>query len=398
VAHHDDVEGLSGSQSQRKSCLCDGVYIRGSVEGVSVNFTMDTGASKTVISTKVFDRIETNRRPRLVKSACLRGAGGMPIREKGKAEFTLRLGTLEIFREAVVADVEDDVLLGYDILGGSEKEAADILLSKGKVILDSVEIPCFQIGRKGRTRKVVVADDVKVSGLVGSSVDVYASGVGLTQDAEIGVAERIERLVSVRPTSDTESEEASTESIRRTNVCKSEQNIKSPTLGKATECRDQDRSRVQIERSAKADNEPQRQASARRLLKYRDTFWKDKRSRGRNYSNEPYAEPVFQGTPLDNTWKLELKRGVPAQRPHPEVRAETWVPAQQHGYLEEVDQSVIGDSEIVLLRREEFYRGHCSWIGRTKPLSIGQTPIMVQLNREESGGGHCFLEREYLNP
>ena len=122
---------------------------------------MDTGASKTVISTKVFDRIETNRKPRLVKSACLRGAGGMPIKEKGKAEFTLRLGTLEIFREAVVADVEDEVLLGYDILGGSDKEAADIFLSKGKVVLDSVDIPCFQIGRKGRMRKVVVADEVK---------------------------------------------------------------------------------------------------------------------------------------------------------------------------------------------------------------------------------------------
>ena len=295
------------------------------MEGTLVDFTMDTGASKTVISTKVFDRIETNKRPQLVKSACLRGAGGMPIKEKGKAELMLRLGSLEIIREAVVADIEDEVLLGYDILGGSDKEAADILLSKNKIVLDSVEIPCFQIGKKGQTRKVVVADDVKVPGLTESLVDVYverqedddadvkadyllepngnfketyplvmasslvnineattckvrilnpyATEFVMRQDAEIGIAERIERIVSV--VADAESEETSLESIRRINVGPSKSEMVTPSFEKATEDEVPDHLQALFEKSAKGKTVTQRQALAGLLVKYKDTFSKD---------------------------------------------------------------------------------------------------------------------------
>jgi hypothetical protein len=44
-----------------KSTLCSGVYIKGEIEGVPILFTADTGASKSVISTRVFDRIGRNR-------------------------------------------------------------------------------------------------------------------------------------------------------------------------------------------------------------------------------------------------------------------------------------------------------------------------------------------------
>jgi hypothetical protein len=75
--------------------------------------------------------------------------------------------------EAIVADIEDEALLGFDVLHGSEKSPADILLSQNKIVLDGVEIPCFQVGIPKRVRRVVVADDVQIPGLSEALVDVY---------------------------------------------------------------------------------------------------------------------------------------------------------------------------------------------------------------------------------
>ncbi len=150
--------------NERDKRRCNGVYIKGQIEGIPILFTADTGASRTVISERVYDRMEEGQRPSLEKTSCLVGAGGSPIRERGKAMFTLQLGPLVMAREAVVAAIEDDALLGYDVLVGGENGPADILLSKGKIVLDSIEIPCIQVGSKSRARKVVIADDVSVPG------------------------------------------------------------------------------------------------------------------------------------------------------------------------------------------------------------------------------------------
>ncbi len=68
-----------------------------------VVFTADTGASRTIISSRVYDRLLDGERPELRRSSCLRGAGGSPIKERGKASFKLTLGPLEIINEAIVA-------------------------------------------------------------------------------------------------------------------------------------------------------------------------------------------------------------------------------------------------------------------------------------------------------
>ncbi|XP_053391563.1 uncharacterized protein LOC128554323 [Mercenaria mercenaria] len=229
--------------------MSDGVYVKGFVEDVPIVFTADTVASKTVISSKVFKSVNQGRQPALEKSSCLIGAGGTTIQECGKAKFTLKLGPLEITSEAIIADIEDEALLGYDVLKGREHGAADILLSKNKIVLDGVEIPCFQVGKNDKTRRVVVADDLNTPGQSEMIIDVYVSRkeeddfdheaeylvepsehlaeryklamastlvninqattckvrvlnpfreeVSLKQDAEIGKAEKIERIVNV---------------------------------------------------------------------------------------------------------------------------------------------------------------------------------------------------------
>ena len=152
--------------------LDDGIYVHGAVNGEPVLFTADTGASQTVLSTRVYEGLEPQDRPPLERSECLKGARGVPVKEQGKAKFIFRLGSLEIIEDAVVADIEDDALLGYDVLNGSEKGPADILLSRNKIVLDGEDIPCFQVG-VSRTRRVVMADETSNPGRHEALVDVY---------------------------------------------------------------------------------------------------------------------------------------------------------------------------------------------------------------------------------
>jgi hypothetical protein len=75
--------------------------------------------------------------------------------------------------EAIVADIEDEALLWFDVLHGSEEGAADILLSQNKIVLYGVEIPCFKVGIPKRVHRAVGADDVLIPGLSETLVVVY---------------------------------------------------------------------------------------------------------------------------------------------------------------------------------------------------------------------------------
>ena len=172
---HKRVEEKREEQEQlnMQKGLNDGIYINGEVEGLRITFTADTGAARSVLSTRLYQRLGMEKKPELRKSCNLRGANGMPIREMGKGKFHVVLGSYALVHEFVVADIEDDALLGFDVLMGSEKGPADILLSKGLIVLDGVQIPCFQVGKQSRSRRVTVADDVSIPGQAEAIIDVY---------------------------------------------------------------------------------------------------------------------------------------------------------------------------------------------------------------------------------
>ena len=65
------VKGVSGRNQHREGC-----YVEGYVEGVPVVFTADTGAAKTIISTSVFKRMDSQDQPKLRGSVSLVGPNG----------------------------------------------------------------------------------------------------------------------------------------------------------------------------------------------------------------------------------------------------------------------------------------------------------------------------------
>jgi hypothetical protein len=143
----------------RQLTRSDGVYIEGAVQGRRIMFTADPGAVRSVISIKAFKQIPSDKQPQLKKSSTLAGAHGQPLVELGKAMFSINLGQLTMERELFVADIEDDALLGLDILMKGLGGPADIKLTKGEILLIGTTMPCIRIGQSEIVRKVRSADD-----------------------------------------------------------------------------------------------------------------------------------------------------------------------------------------------------------------------------------------------
>lgn len=69
------------------------------------------------------------KKPYLKKSNTLASADGKPLQELGKAIFDIQLGDLNFDIELIVADIEDEALLGLDVLMKAEWGPADLRLS-----------------------------------------------------------------------------------------------------------------------------------------------------------------------------------------------------------------------------------------------------------------------------
>ena len=153
--------------------LPDGIYVRGSAQGYPILFTTDTGASKTIISKRIFDSMKTEDQPNLSGASRLIGACGTEIKEHGKGIFLLKVGPVLMEVEAIVADIDDDGLLGMDVLQNGAEGPAYILMSKGIMRIDKQDVPIIQVGLKTSVRRVAAADHVVIPGQCESVIDLH---------------------------------------------------------------------------------------------------------------------------------------------------------------------------------------------------------------------------------
>ena len=165
---------------RRKLPEYTGIYVEGQVEEVQVMFTIDTGATSTIVSNKVFEAIPKEKRPELKLGSGKRlvNADGRPIDYKGQAHLELQLGPISIEKIVTIAEIEDEVLLGADILLKDPTGPADLILSKGWMVFRGVQIPVEKVGILKPIRRAHVADDYTVPGMSEAVLEVYVDRVG----------------------------------------------------------------------------------------------------------------------------------------------------------------------------------------------------------------------------
>ena len=90
----------------------------------------------------------------------------------GRCKVNITLGQVSLHDEVVIAEINDEVLLGMDILKGKDGKPADIILSQNKIILNGHEINC-QHYPQICDRKVRAAEDYKIQGHTEQIIDAF---------------------------------------------------------------------------------------------------------------------------------------------------------------------------------------------------------------------------------
>ena len=152
---------------------CSGVYLEGQVDTIPVLFTADTGASRTILSDRVYNKIPSKQRPKLKKKMYLKTASGDPLTSLGEATFEIQLGQLKFKQPMIVAHIEDDVLLGIDVLHDEIKGSANILLGEGIMQFRGKTLSCINIESTKRARRVTMADTSVIPGHSEILVDAF---------------------------------------------------------------------------------------------------------------------------------------------------------------------------------------------------------------------------------
>ena len=128
---------------------------------------------KNVVSKKVFDKIYQDDQPKLVKRGKLMHAGvSQAMTVYGRCKVNIVLDQVKLHNEVVIADLNDEVLLGMDIPKGMDGKPADIILSQNKIILNGQEINCQsypQICNRG----VRAAENYQIQGHTEQIIDTF---------------------------------------------------------------------------------------------------------------------------------------------------------------------------------------------------------------------------------
>ena len=157
-----------------------GVYVRGSIGGIPVWFTIDTGATRTIVSNRIFKKLKEHKQSLVEPSQdnLMSQAGGDPLVECGRAKLTLDFGPQTITREVIIAEIQDDVLIGMDI-----GENMDVLSTQNKLILDGQEIPCTFV-KSNTSRRVFVAVDYEIPALSEAIIEAHIEQIEVNDNGE----------------------------------------------------------------------------------------------------------------------------------------------------------------------------------------------------------------------
>ena len=131
----------------RRELPCfDGIYLVGQIQGVGVEITVDTGASVTLISWKLYNSLPSMERPALeITHQKVSTADGSRMECKGTAVLEMVIRSVRIQRRFLVADIQDEVLMGADILLNDEFGPVDLLLSEDMMVIQGEKVPLKQV-------------------------------------------------------------------------------------------------------------------------------------------------------------------------------------------------------------------------------------------------------------
>ena len=138
----------------------NGFYVNCTVLNIQTAFLVDSGSTATLVSARVFQSIQPDKRPLLVKMTDkVRGANGGDIEVLGIADIQLKLGGVCFCQTAIVCDILPDGILGQDFM---LRFASRIDYKKLQIETSVNTIPCWIGGEAESVSQVIIQETTKL--------------------------------------------------------------------------------------------------------------------------------------------------------------------------------------------------------------------------------------------
>ncbi|CAG2210801.1 unnamed protein product [Mytilus edulis] len=128
------------------------MFVELKIQGVPVKFVVDTRATLTLVSTRVYHSIPDLCRPYLSETRSqIKSVSDKYLSLRGKGSFTLDFGKEKFISEAVVTDLQVDGILGLDFM---KKNKCLIDVFGNLLHIDNFEVPLRVQGTQNRNANV----------------------------------------------------------------------------------------------------------------------------------------------------------------------------------------------------------------------------------------------------
>ena len=127
----------------------NGLFVPGTIEGVPVSMLIDSGAAVTVINPRIYAKMSAHVKRGLTATKwCVRPASGENLSVEGQVELKLQTGQSARPLTTLVANVEEDGILGMDCLGEAVIDCKQRTLSISNELIPLVGEPMSGPERK----------------------------------------------------------------------------------------------------------------------------------------------------------------------------------------------------------------------------------------------------------
>ncbi|CAG2192365.1 unnamed protein product [Mytilus edulis] len=149
--NYENSDSTPGKVGVHKLFPDAGMFLKAKVNGIITDLLIDTGATVTVISTKMFKKM--SNMPYLTPTERdILTASGHSLHVSGKTELEIETDTFKCVSAAIVADINVDCILGLDFLRTHE---ANINIYKGTLTIKGHEVRFYVQGHIGCDRVAV---------------------------------------------------------------------------------------------------------------------------------------------------------------------------------------------------------------------------------------------------
>ena len=162
---------------RRNWCMEKGYFVNVTIENVPVTFLIDTGSNVTILSRSLIERmpahVSSSVQPTNTKMLTVTGKVTPFL---GKTEHELNIGKQKLRHTLLVADIENDGIIGMDFL---KAHHCDFVLTRQILKVNGEEVLCFANSRSAQPRccRVAILELVEIPPECEIIVPGYTKGV-----------------------------------------------------------------------------------------------------------------------------------------------------------------------------------------------------------------------------